>query len=43
MSGVKGGAIASLIEAKGLVRIAQAQSHMMSNQYEGLMRKANLK
>ena len=23
--------------------IAQAQSHMMSNQYEGLMRKANLK
>jgi len=23
--------------------IAQVQSHMMSNQYEGLMRKANLK
>jgi preprotein translocase subunit SecY len=23
--------------------IAQAQSHMMSNQYEGLMRTANLK
>jgi preprotein translocase subunit SecY len=23
--------------------IAQVQSHMMSNQYDGLMRKANLK